>query len=425
MNDFNTCFDTIIGYDSIKKELERLCDMLCNPEKYEKLGVTLSSGLMLVGEPGIGKTTMANAFIKASGKKTFVCRKEKPDGSFVDFIRETFDNAIETAKTDACIVFLDDLDKFSNEDSMHCNSEEFVTVQSCMDKAKGSKVLVLATANDLRAMPNSLLRAGRFDKVIEVETPKQEDAEKIVEFYLKKKSYVAEVDSKEIAGILDGRSCAELESVINEAGVYAAFANKDSIDMDDIIKACMRIIYRAPMTEGPDNNPYLPYIAAHECGHAIIQEILEPGTVNLVSVCRHEGNIGGITSHSQDENYFFDIKNMENRVVTILGGKAATELTGKVDPGCNSDLHRAFSIVERFIDNYASYGFQYWEMSDRSSPELLSRRENAIYLEMEKYYQRAKNILIENKPFFEAMVKELLEKKVLLQRDVQRIRESL
>lgn len=418
-------FDSIIGYESIKKELARICDIICNPEKYEKLGVTFPGGLILCGNPGTGKTTFSKDFIKASGKKAFICRKEKPDGSFVDYIRQTFDEAIEYSKQDTCILLLDDVDKFSNEDERHCNSEEFVTIQSCMDNAKGSKVFVLATANDMSAMPRSLLRAGRFDKIINVENPSGEDAEKIIAYYLKKKAYVSNVDAKEIAGILDGRSCAELETVINEAGIYAAFDNKEHIDMDDIVKACMRIIYNAPMKEGEDKNPYLSYIALHEAGHAVIQEILEPGTVNLVSVCKHEGSgIGGVTSYNQDEFYFYDKKKMENRVIAILGGKAAAELSGMVDTGCNSDLHRAFRIVSRFVDNYSSYGFQYWEMSESSSPELLARKENAIYLEMEHYYQKAKEILIENRAFLDKLAKELESKKILLARDVQRIKEE-
>ena len=120
---------------------------------------------------------MANCFIKATGRKAFICRKDKPDGDFVKHIKATFNEAVKNAPS---IVFLDDMCKFANCDRHHRNSEEFVTVQSCIDEVKGKGVFVLATINDEDAIPESLLRAGRFDNRIEVNSPKGEDAEKIV-----------------------------------------------------------------------------------------------------------------------------------------------------------------------------------------------------------------------------------------------------
>ena len=111
-------FDKIIGYGSIKKELMRICDIMRNEELYKKLGVFVPSGLLLYGAPGVGKTTMANCFIAASGRKAFVCRKDKPDGDFVNEIKRTFEKAAENAPS---IVFLDDMDKFANGDDRHSN----------------------------------------------------------------------------------------------------------------------------------------------------------------------------------------------------------------------------------------------------------------------------------------------------------------
>ena len=154
----------------------RICDIMRNHEFYSRLGVSVPNGLLLSGEPGLGKTLMANCFVKASGRKAFVCRKDKPDGDFVNHIKSVFDEAVENAPS---IVFLDDMDKFSaNGDEYHKNSEEFVTIQSCIDGVKGKEVFVLSTINDNNAIPKSLLRAGRFDNRIEVEPPKGEDAER-------------------------------------------------------------------------------------------------------------------------------------------------------------------------------------------------------------------------------------------------------
>ena len=171
-------FQPVIGYESIKRELYRICDIMLNRSFYEKLGVSVPRGLLLSGAPGLGKTLMANCFINASGRKTFVCRKDKPDGDFVNHIKSIFEKAVENAPS---IVFLDDMDKFANGDEYHRNSEEFVTVQSCIDDTKGKDVFVLATINDRDSIPSSLLRAGRFDNRIEVEAHVGEDAEKIVD----------------------------------------------------------------------------------------------------------------------------------------------------------------------------------------------------------------------------------------------------
>ena len=109
-------FENLIGYSAVKKELELIADILCNTENYKKLGVKAPAGLLLHGEPGLGKTLMANCLINASGRKMFCCRKDRPDGEFVDALRQTFAEAKESAPS---IVFLDDMDKFANEDDRH------------------------------------------------------------------------------------------------------------------------------------------------------------------------------------------------------------------------------------------------------------------------------------------------------------------
>ena len=163
-----SAFDKVIGYESIKKELIRFCDVLKNPERYRKLGVTIPSGILLEGEPGIGKTLMVNCFIEESGCRSFTIRKGKPNGDFVNEICETFRKAKEEA---SAIVFLDDMDKFANEDEDHRDAEEYVAVQSCIDECKGSGVFVLATVNTRYCLPDSLIRVGRFDRVIEMLRP--------------------------------------------------------------------------------------------------------------------------------------------------------------------------------------------------------------------------------------------------------------
>ena len=413
-------FDAVIGYKSIKKELIRICDIMRNSEFYSKLGVSVPNGLLLSGDPGLGKTLMANCFIKASGRKAFTCRKDKPDGDFVNHIKSTFDEAVKNAPS---IVFLDDMDKFANGDRYHRNSEEFVTIQSCIDDAKNKDVFVLATINDEDAIPSSLLRAGRFDNRIEVNSPKGEDAEKIVEYYIKKKNFVSEVDVKTITRLLNGASCAELETVINEAGVYAGFNRKDKIEMDDIVKACLRIIHKAPEKESSHSPEVLKAVAYHEAGHAVIAEVLEPGSVNFVSVRSHGGGVGGFTNYYQPEEYWIKKKHMENRVIVLLGGKAATETVfGETDVGTNSDLHRAFDIVKRFVEDYCSNGFDRWLQAREYSNGVVERRDMQLSIEMEKFYHTAKKILIDNREFLDKLATALMNKDILTSVEIQAIK---
>lgn len=403
-------FAKIIGYEDVKTELRMISDIICNSEKYQKLGVKEPNGLILYGNPGVGKTLMANCFIEAAGRKVFTCRKKKPDGEFVNEITEIFNKAKENAPS---VIFLDDMDKYANEDENHKNAEEFVTLQSCIDDVKEKNVFVIATANCLRDIPDSLLRAGRFDKSIGVNNPEGEDAEKIIAFYLSQKNYVSDIDPKEIAGILDGESCAQLEAVINEAGIYSGYANKEKIDMQDILKACLRVIYSAPERNNIEEYD-LRKIAYHEAGHAVIGEILDPGTVNLVSVQSNTGDIGGFTSQTKPKGYWYSKRLMENRVIALLGGKASTEIVyGDVDCGASDDLKRVFRLVNRFVDEYCVSGFDRSTRFRDFSNDLLSRKEMQVSVEIEHYYDSAKRILIENRDSLERVARSLMEEKTI------------
>ena len=163
-------FERIIGYDSIKNELIQICDMIHNKDVYEKLGAKLPQGVLIHGEPGLGKTLMAKCFIEECGLETYTVRRNRGNDDFVGLITDVFEKAKENAPA---LIFLDDMDKFANEDEAHRNAEEYVAVQSGIDEVKGYEVFVLATANCIRNLPQSLLRSGRFDRKIEVKRPSE------------------------------------------------------------------------------------------------------------------------------------------------------------------------------------------------------------------------------------------------------------
>ena len=411
-------FKSIVGYKAIKLELSRILDQLTNPEKYAALGVTEPHGLLLHGVPGVGKSTVAQCLVEACGRTAFVCRKDKSNGDFVNEIVRVFDEAAVAAPS---VVLLDDLDKFANEDERHCDSEEFVTVQACIDKVKDKRVFVVATANNMRKLPNSLTRPGRFDHILQFDCPDGQDAEDIVAYYLSKKTYVADMDVKRIARLLEGKSCAQLETVVNQAGAYAAFDGRTQVEMKDMIKAILRIVFEAPESFTQDLST-LPLTACHEAGHALVAELLQPDSVNLVTVLNHDSYAAGIISLHREEGYFHHKKMMENRVMCLLAGKAAIEVCyGTVDPGANEDLKRAFDIVHRFVDNYCSYGFDQFVFDAYPSTGVLDRRDSRVASEMEHYYARTKQLIIDNREKLDKLTSRLIEEKTLMGDQVQEI----
>ncbi len=415
-------FDRIIGYEEVKRELIKICDTMRNPDKYAKIGSRTPKGLLLYGEPGVGKSLMCECLIQASGRKAYICRRDEDDNLFIGKIRETFEEAKENAPS---IVLLDDMDKFANDDDKHKDSPEYVAVQACIDSVKKDEVFVLATCNGLEKLPESLLRVGRFDQTIQISNPCGEDAEKIVSYYLKDKNCAEDVNAKVIARLLNGNSCASLETMVNEAGIYAAYANKEKIEKEDMIAAALKIIYKAPESMKKQNEEVLKLTAIHEAGHAVVTEILEPGAVSIVSIRNNTGEIGGITGYARnDDLYFNNYDMMQDRVIMSLGGKAATEIClGIVDAGTRDDVDRAFHIVGRFARCISAYGFEYFEdysSSHKKEDELSSR----VAHEVSNYYLKAKEIIAKNREFLDKLVQALLEKETLLTDDVQAIKQT-
>ncbi len=410
--------DKVIGYEKIKKEMYRIIDILQDPEKYRALGVTIPKGVLLNGEPGIGKTLLAKCFVKESGRKAFVIRKDRPDGVFVDYIRETFEKAAEEAPS---IIMLDDMDKFANEDSYHCDAEEYVTVQACIDDVKEKDVFVIATTNNIRDLPNSLIRHGRFDKTFRMRFPVNEDAQQIISFYLRNKKVAEDIDVEEIARFSVGHSCADLETVVNIAGMYAGYENKKAIGQEDLINACLREFYSVSDNEERSAASYRRS-AVHEAGHAVVAEYFHPGSVNFASVV---AGGSGLVSRHKSEGGSEEFQNAEAEVMISLAGKAATELIlGETDMGTNADLHSAFKQVAHMLDNVSAYDFYSWCHGDETSTRVFDHLDEVKGAEMTRYYMKTKRILSQNRAFLEEMAEQLQEKKTLSYKDIAKIREK-
>ena len=395
-------FDSIIGYDDVKLELCRIADMLNNPDKYKRLGVRTFRCLMIIGEEGLGKTLMANCLIKALNRNVYTIKNDMG----VSGIKDAFNKAKENNNS---IVFIDDLDNISNVVRFDNHAREYITIQSCIDDCKDSNVFVLACVNNDSLLPRSFVREGRFDKLIYLETPNIDDATNNIEHFLSDKKCSKDLDYYEIASMLDKRTCLALKLVLNEAGVYAGYENRCEIEMKDIIKSIMRLVYCSSDKRIED----LEEVAYHEAGHVVVSELLKKNSVVFATTksCFNEKG-GHVEFRKQDC--------LEKKILSLLGGKAAIEIVyGKDDVFSEYEINDVVSLVKRLIDTHCSYGST--RFGDKKSNELLKRKDVEVKLEAERYYRRAKEILMENRELLDVVAKEFIEKEVLLSSDIQRL----
>lgn len=416
-------FNKVIGYESIKKELMQINDMVQNPAAYEALGAKIPRGVLLHGEPGLGKTLMMRCLIKECGINTYTVRRNKGTDDFVSIITSTFEEAKNNAPS---IVFLDDLDKFANEDDSHRDAEEYVAVQSGIDHVKEAQVIVLATANDMYKLPDSLLRAGRFDRKILVNQPTLKDAEEIIEYYLSDKKVSEDIDIDDLSKMMNYSSCAELETVLNEAAVYAGENRRDCIAMEDVIEAVLKQTYSATDIYTSLSDEEIRKNAIHEAGHAVVCDSIYGDSVGLISIRkRGRSSCGGFMHRFNDDT------KRSKEIMIYLAGKVAVEMyfADICASGCQGDLNKACSNIVEAISSsgFAGMGFINVESSTHfsESEQYLSRMEAAAQAELERYTYMTKDILIKNRAFLEALTEELIKKETLLHSDIVRIKESI
>ena len=420
-----SAFDKVIGYEKEKEELIQLCDMAKNPEKYAALGVKLPRGVLLHGVPGVGKTLMATALVEEMGRVCYTCRKDKANETFIDTVRNIFEEAKAHAPS---VIFPDALDKFA-ADSDSRNPEEFIAVQSGIDEVKGTDVFVVATANEIRELPRSLCRAGRFDRVLEICPPNRKEATEIVRHYLSDKKVSAEVTAESVARLMDGNSCAALESVLNEAGIYAGFDNKSEIGREHIVRAVLRDIFDADESVNEMSTAVKEEIAYHEAGHAVAALAYDSESVGLISVRPSKSDAHGVVQIFKGENYFGSYDRMRERVVALLAGRAAVELKfGRLDVGASDDIDRASAIVQRFIVDYAASGFALYYFDNRAriksdiQQDSITAERSAM---LSRFYEEAKSILRENWTFVEKLAEALVERDTLIFEEIAELRKDL
>lgn len=365
---------------------------------------------------------MAKCFIEESGLQAYTVRRNKGNDDFIGDITGTFAKAKENAPA---IVFLDDMDKFANEDNDHRDAEEYVAVQSGIDEVKNHDVFVLATANEIRKLPRSLVRSGRFDRKIEVQCPTDKDATSIIEHYLSSKKVSSSVNMEDLAKMISYSSCAELETILNEAAISAAYKRKSNIEMDDLIKSVLRMQYDSPDNFTKTSAEDLKKTALHEAGHLVVCEVLEPNSVGLASL-RSTGrdSTGGFIHRCKE------LTRRPYHVMVSLAGKVAVELyySESCASGCQEDINRAFNAIRDGLSVNGTHGFGMIDVATHRFPEtsesMNSRNEAVTQAELERYMIKTKDILIKNRSFLEAATEALIEKETLLYSDICELRRN-
>lgn len=408
-------FDNILGYENIKSELMQIVDMIKEPQKYRELGASIPKGVLIYGEPGLGKTLMAEALIHETGLQCSTVKRTDKNTNVVDSIIRSF----HYAKTNPpYIVFLDDLDKFANEDITHRNAQEYITVQACINEVKDKDVLVIATVNDMDLLPESLIRSGRFDRKIEVLPPTIREAMKIIQHYIKDKPLADDVDVQDIVRMVDTQSCAILETTLNEAAIHAGWENCDRIWMRHIIEAVLRLQYEAPADYISDDDDLEKY-ALHEAAHLVVAESLRPDCVGFASVrCGEKSNHRGLTHLCES------LDRRPHHIMVSLAGKVASEMRcSGYASGCQDDLQKAASAIKEGLLSNATGGYGLlapgpWSTSDTRDSFV----EVAIAAELERYSMLVRDILIRNGQLLDKVAAELIEKKALLYSDIHRLK---
>ena len=411
--------EKVIGYDSIKETLRQIADVLKRPEAYKEKGVSMPRGLLMESAPGLGKSLMASILMEESGRKSFVFRRINEGNTFLGEMKDIFDVAKEEAPS---ILLLEDLNLYVESNSPY--APEWACLQACIDETSDADIFVIATTNDTRYMPQSLLRPGRFDYILNLNPPLGKTAEDIVSHYLRDKNLAKDVQISDIVKAMPQVSCATLETVMNLAAINSVYRDHAHVQKEDIIDALLKVVYNLRKTDCEEDPQEHQMIAVHEAAHAVVGEVLHSGSIGIITIRGSHGAIGGMESgfavYAKSEEEFQD------EIIKTLAGKAGTALIyGIMDIRAAADIKKADQLLDIWLCHFAGGGFSGVEPSEnRLSEPRLSYNEAIKSAKLEELYRRAYKNLHDNRDFLLAVQKELLEHETLLNSDLAKIRES-
>lgn len=442
-NDQKVTFKDVAGLEEAKVEVMEVVDFLRNPSKYSELGGKIPKGALLVGPPGTGKTLLAKAvageanvpFFSISGSD-FV---EMFVGVGASRVRDLFKQAKEKAP---CIVFIDEIDAIgrarSKNSGWSSNDERENTLNQLLTEMDGfgtnAGVIVLAATNRADILDKALLRAGRFDRQIEVGLPDIKERAEIFAVHLKKLKLDPKLDTDFLARQTPGFSGADIANVCNEAALIAARKNKNQVERQDFMDAIDRIIGGLERKNKIITDVEKRTIAFHEAGHATVSWMLKWANPLLKVTIIPRGKALGAAWYLPDERQITTREQMIHEMAALLGGRASEELTfGEISSGALNDLERttkqAYAMVAYYgmsdkIGNrsfYDSTGQSEMMLGKPYSEQTAQLIDNEVNALIEECYALARKILIENQEGLHKLAELLLEREVIFTEDLEHI----
>lgn len=429
-------FNDVAGLDEEKGELQELVDFLGDSKRYVELGARIPKGVLLVGPPGTGKTLLAKAVAGEAGVPFFSISGSDFVEMFVGVgasrVRDLFDQA---KKNSPCIVFIDEIDAVGRRRGAGLgggHDEREQTLNQLLVEMDGfginEGVIVMAATNRADILDPAILRPGRFDRQVYVGKPDVKGREAILKVHAKGKPFADDVNFEIVAKTTSGFTGADLENLLNEAALLTARAGKKKIDMEEIQKAFVKVGIGTEKKSRIISEKEKLITAYHESGHAILFEVLEKcDPVHSVSIIP-TGMAGGYTMPLPGEDKMYVTKGeMEDEIISFLGGRAAEELVLKdVTTGASNDIERATAMARSMIMKYGmseKFGpVQYGDESDevfigRDIGHTRNYSENTadeIDAEVKQIinfsYSEAKRLITENMDVLHASAKLLMEK---------------
>ena len=429
-------FKDVAGVDEEKEELQEIVEFLKAPKKFTDMGARIPKGVLLVGQPGTGKTLLAKAVAGEAGVPFFIISGSDFVEMFVGVGASRVRDLFEQAKRNApCIIFIDEIDAVGRQRGAGLgggHDEREQTLNQLLVEMDGFSanegVIVLAATNRPDILDKALLRPGRFDRQIVVSAPDVKAREEILEVHSRQKKLGEDVDLKVIAKNTAGFSGADLENVMNEASLLAARRNKQEINMQDVEDAMIKV------TMGPEKRSRVrsekenKLVAFHEAGHAVVSHYLPTqDTIHQISIVPR-GMAGGYTMYRPDEDKNFMSKmEMEESIVGLLGGRVAESIVlNDISTGASNDIERASKIARDMVTKYGmsdslgtiTFGSgqeevflgRDWTQTRNYSEETSAKIDEEVKKIIDNGYNRAKEILTMHSDKLHAVANLLLEK---------------